>query len=143
MARLPQPGSDKGTWGNILNTSLTQAHNSDGTNARDTTIYRAAADILATDDDFAIRTAGKGMRVREGLNAKQGIATLTAGTVTVANTSVTANSRIMLTVQSLGTITTPQPVAVTARASGVSFTVTSADPTDTSVVAYEIFEPAA
>src|SRR5687767_11024016 len=31
MARLPIPGSDKGTWGNILNDFLVQSHNSDGT----------------------------------------------------------------------------------------------------------------
>ena len=31
MARLPQPGSDKGTWGDVLNDYLSQAHNADGT----------------------------------------------------------------------------------------------------------------
>jgi len=31
MARLPSPGSDDGTWGDILNDFLMQAHNSDGT----------------------------------------------------------------------------------------------------------------
>src|SRR5689334_6172015 len=31
MARLPIPGSDSGSWGNILNDFLTQSHNSDGT----------------------------------------------------------------------------------------------------------------
>ncbi len=31
MARLPNPGSDNGTWGTILNDFLTQAHNDDGT----------------------------------------------------------------------------------------------------------------
>jgi hypothetical protein len=31
MARLPQPGSDKGTWGSVLNDYLAQVHNSDGT----------------------------------------------------------------------------------------------------------------
>lgn len=30
MARLPQPGSDDGTWGDILNTFLLEAHKSDG-----------------------------------------------------------------------------------------------------------------
>jgi lysophospholipase L1-like esterase len=30
MARLPTPGSDDGTWGNILNDFLTQVHNPDG-----------------------------------------------------------------------------------------------------------------
>jgi hypothetical protein len=81
-----------------------------------------------------------GLTVKEGANAKQGVATLVAGTVTVSNTSVTATSRIQLTVQSLGTVTAPKAVAVTARTAGTSFTITSADNTDTSVVAYEIFE---
>lgn len=31
MARLPTPGADTNTWGNILNDYLSQAHNSDGT----------------------------------------------------------------------------------------------------------------
>lgn len=31
MARLPQPGNDNGTWGDILNDFLSQAHNNDGT----------------------------------------------------------------------------------------------------------------
>jgi hypothetical protein len=31
MARLPQPGGDDGSWGGILNTFLTTAHNADGT----------------------------------------------------------------------------------------------------------------
>lgn len=30
MARLPQPGGDDNTWGNILNDFLSQAHNTDG-----------------------------------------------------------------------------------------------------------------
>jgi hypothetical protein len=87
-------------------------------------------------------TAGKGLRVAEGANAKQGVATLVAGTVTVSNTSVTATSRILLTVQSLGTVTAPKAIAVTARTAATSFVITSADATDTSVVAWEIFEPA-
>ena len=31
MARLPVPGSDDGTWGDLLNDFLVVAHNSDGT----------------------------------------------------------------------------------------------------------------
>lgn len=30
MARLPQPGGDKGTWGTVLNEFLGEAHNTDG-----------------------------------------------------------------------------------------------------------------
>jgi lysophospholipase L1-like esterase len=31
MARLPQPGGDQDTWGNVLNDFLSQSHNTDGT----------------------------------------------------------------------------------------------------------------
>lgn len=31
MARLPQPGSDQGTWGGILDEFLMVGHNADGT----------------------------------------------------------------------------------------------------------------
>lgn len=91
--------------------------------------------------NVGVGTAGDGYRTKEGSNAKQGTATLAAGTVTVANTSVTATSRIFLTAQSLGTVAVPQAIAVTARTAGTSFTITSAGVTDTSVIAYEIFEP--
>lgn len=92
--------------------------------------------------DLSCVAAGKGLRVKEGSNAKQGVSTLVAGTVVVSNTSVTATSRILLTVQSLGTVTAPKAIAVTARTAGTSFTITSADATDTSVVGWQIFEPA-
>ena len=96
--------------------------------------------IIAT-GDITTQTAGVGFRVKEGSNAKQGVATLVGGSAVVSNTSVTANSRIQLTIQSLGTVTVPKAVGVTARTAGTSFTITSADATDTSVIAYEIFEP--
>lgn len=84
-----------------------------------------------------IDTAGQGLRVAEGSNAKQGTATLTAGTVTVANTSVTATSRILLTAQDNNTA---GALRVSARTAGTGFTITSSNNTDTGVVAYEIFE---
>lgn len=89
----------------------------------------------------AIDVAGTsvGLQVKEGANCKQGIATLVAGTVTVANTAVTANSRIMLTTQTPGG--TAGFLVVSARVAGTSFTILSSNAADTSVVAYEIFEP--
>lgn len=85
-----------------------------------------------------ISVAGHGLQVAEGTNAKQGTATLTAGTVTVSNASVTATSRIFLTTQTPGgTVGSPY---VSARTAGTSFTITSTSATDTSTVAYEIFE---
>ena len=92
--------------------------------------------------NFIANVAGVGLKINEGSNARMGAATLASGTVTVSNTSVTANTRIFLTVQSLGTVTAPKAVAITARTAATSFTVTSDDATDTSVVAWELIEPA-
>lgn len=93
--------------------------------------------------DLIIGTAGEGLKVKEGSNATMGTATMVAGTVVVETTKVTATSRIFLTVQSLGTVSAPKAIGVTARTPATSFTITSADNTDTSVVAWVIVEPAA
>jgi hypothetical protein len=97
---------------------------------------------LSTSGDLAITTAGKGLKVKEGANAKMGTATLVAGTIVVSTTAVTANSRIFLTTQSLGTVVAPVAIGITARTAATSFTITSADVTDTSVIAWMIIEPA-
>jgi len=81
----------------------------------------------------ATGTSVKGLR--------HGVATLVAGTVTINDANVTASSRIFLTAQSLGTVTVPQMLAVTDRTPGTSFTIKSANNTDTSVVAWEMIEP--
>lgn len=111
-----------------------------GLGVGDTNLYRAAADQLATDDDLLINTAGKGLRVKEGSNAKMGTAVLSAGTVVVSTTAVTANSRIFLTNQTLGG--TAGFLRVSARTAGTSFTITSSSGTDTSTIAWMIVEPA-
>lgn len=84
---------------------------------------------------------GGGLYLKEGTNATMGVATLVAGTVVVSTTKVTASSRILLTVQSLGTVAVATPIAVTARTAGTSFTITSSAITDTSVIAWCIVEP--
>lgn len=106
----------------------------------DTNIYRVAADILGTDDDFALAVAGKTIKIKEGSNAKMGVATLSAGSVVVSTTAVTANSRILLTSQADGG--TPGWLRVSARTAGTSFTITSSSGSDTSLVAWLIVEPA-
>ncbi len=92
--------------------------------------------------DVVLGSAGNGFKIKEGTNATMGVATLAAGTVTVNTTKVTANSRLVLTIQALGTVSIPNAIGVTARTAGTSFTITSADATDTSVIAWQIFEPA-
>ncbi len=96
------------------------------------------------DVDSATDLEGARLRIVEsGTDACSGVAVLVAGEKVVTTSRVTANSRIQLTVQALGTVTAPEPVAVTARTAGTSFTITSADNTDTSSVAWLIVEPAA
>lgn len=86
-----------------------------------------------------IGSAGGGLAIKEGANARSGTAVLAAGAVTVANTSVTATTRIQLTTQAPGgTVGSPY---VSARVAGTSFTITSTSGTDTSTVAYFLVEP--
>ena len=85
---------------------------------------------------------GDGDKIKEGdADSAMGVATLVGGTATVNSSIVTAKSRIFLQQQALGTVTAAKAMAVTARVVGTSFTITSADATDTSVVAWEIVEP--
>ena len=90
--------------------------------------------------DLAITTAGKGLQVKEGSNAKMGQATLVAGTVTVSTTAVTANSRIFLTRANVtGVVGTY--LAVTATTAGTSFVITAGSASETSTINWIIFEP--
>ena len=95
--------------------------------------------IVDIGDDLKLTVVGKGLYVKEGSNATMGTATLTAGSVTVNTTKVTANSRIQLTSQSDGG--TPGFLRVSARSAGTSFTITSSNGADTSTVAWIIVEP--
>ena len=117
-----------------------------GAGATDTAVTRSGANNLLVGSNSKIGsngldiiTAGVGLAVAEGSNAKQGTFTLTGGTTqVVANTSVTANSRIFLAAQVEGG--TPGFIGVASRSAGTSFTV-YCTATDTSTYAYEIFEP--
>ena len=99
----------------------------------------SAAGLIRMFGNPDVNSAGSGLQVAEGANAKQGIATLAAGTIVVNTTAVTANSRIFLTPQETGALT--GILRVSARTAGTSFTILSSVNTDTAVVAWEIFEP--
>jgi hypothetical protein len=85
--------------------------------------------------------AGVGLQIKEGANARMGIATLVAGGVTVSNTSVTANTRIFLTNNN----TNAGAVGflyVSTRTVGASFQIVSSNGADVSSVAWLLIEPA-
>lgn len=84
MARLPEPGEDKGTWGDILNTFLMQSHNDDGS-IKDSAISDAAiADESISNDKIA---AGAGIE-------KSKLAALDIANSDVASGAAIAQSKI-------------------------------------------------
>lgn len=93
----------------------------------------------ATGQEVRKWPVGVGPEITEGSNAAMGTATLVAGTVTVSNTLVTANSRVFLTGQNAGTA--QGSLYISARSAGVSFTITSTNASDDRSVAYMIVEP--
>lgn len=103
---------------------------------------RTDSDVELPNGNLRISLAGKGLRIKEGSNAKMGVSTLVAGTVTVSNTSITANSRILLTKQDSGTPVALGAIRVSARSAGVSFDITSDNVVDTSDILWVIIEPA-
>jgi hypothetical protein len=115
---------------------------SDATLVRDSSGNLAANVSLTTSGNLIASTAGNGLQVKEGTNARLGTATLASGSATVSTSAVTANSRILLTPQNLSGVTSPQPVGVSARTAGTSFTISSASSSDTSTIGWMIVEPA-
>ena len=97
-----------------------------------------SGDLTATSGNVIVSTAGKGLQIKSGSNAKIGTTSaMTAGSVVVSNTSVTANSVILHARKTTGG--TPGNVSYTISA-GTSFTLTSTSGTETSTFDYMIVE---
>lgn len=99
-------------------------------------------DHTVTTGNVVVATAGKGLTVKEGTNARMGTGTLNGATeVTISTTAVTATSRIFLSIQAPAG--TPAGVIyVSSRSAGTSFGVKGAA-SDTSTFAWMIVEPSA
>ncbi len=105
------------------------------------TTIAGTGDATITSGDLIANTAGKGLKVKEGANARMGTLTLNGVTpVVVSTTAVTATSRIFLTTQTPNA-GTPAFYYVSARSVGVSFSVIGVA-LDVSTVAWLIVEPA-
>lgn len=98
MPRLPQPGSDDGTWGTILNSFLSVSHNSDGT--LNTAAVSDAGSLVATSNLNDVQSVAVA-RTNLGLSS---VATKSIGT-TSGTVAAGDDSRITGAVQS-GTVTT-------------------------------------
>ena len=119
------------TTGNI--TATAGAVSAGTTVTGGTGVTATTGNITATNGNIVLGTAGNKISVATGANASAGTsAAMTAGAVTVATTAVTANSLIFAIPAALGTVAAPQAVYVSAIVANTSFTLTSADATDTS-----------
>lgn len=112
-----------------------------GTAARDTTWGRiGVAEFGSIDSDIAVTLVGKGFKIKEGTNARMGVVTLVGGSGTVANASVTANTRIVLGYHTVNA--SPGAVFCHSITIGTGFVVNSTNASDTSVISYVLFEAA-
>ena len=98
-------------------------------------VERARFDTLG---NLILQTLGGGLRIKEGVNARMGVGVMAAGLLVVANTSVTANTRIFAFSNAVGVV---GALANTARVVGTSFTITSAAAGDAGNVAWILYEP--
>lgn len=96
--------------------------------------------LIRAQTNLAISTAGNGLQIKEGSNARMGTAVLVAGTVTVSNTSITSNTRIWVGMKTPGG--TVGASFVSTVTIGTSFVITSTSNLDTSTVAWLLVEAA-
>lgn len=99
-----------------------------------------ASGKIAADEGVEIHDAGAGVSIEASTatNTKLGSAVLVAGTVTVTNSAITANSIVLLTNQLVGG--TPGTLSVGTVTPATSFVINSTSGTDTSTVGYMIVE---
>lgn len=86
MARLPQPGGDRGSWGDLLNDFLSVTHNSDGTLKTGS----ISEDKLDTAAQAKLNTAGGG--AVDSVAGKTGVVTLVPGDVGLGNVDNTSDN---------------------------------------------------
>lgn len=107
-------------------------------------ISAGAGRVFVRFTDLAVSSAGHGLQIAQGGNARIGTDTLISGTVTISNTSVTATTNIHVNIN--GVSGTPGNVQVTNIIPGTSFDINSYDGTgalqtgDNSTVVWTLIE---
>lgn len=92
-------------------------------------------DKLEVAGNVALNTAGNKLKIAIGSNASIGLsAAMTAGTITINTTAVTANSIIMLTPVGAGS----GQISLGTKTAGTSFVINSSDGADTRQVQWWI-----
>lgn len=107
-------------------------------------ITATTGDITATAGSINISTAGQGINIATGADARMGTsAAMAAGTVTVSTTAVAADSVIFLTANTPGGTQGELSAPTGSIVAGTSFVINSSSNTDTSTVNWLIINPTA
>lgn len=99
MSRLPNPGNDNGTWGNILNDFLGISHAQDGTlNSNTVGSGQIQSGVVGTQHltTSVQQTLNAAVRMVNSKTPVNGAVTLAAQSGTIQTTSVAANSTVRL-----------------------------------------------
>ena len=81
-----------------------------------------------------------GLAIKSGSNSRTGSGTLVSGTATIANTSVTANTFILVQDTGGGVLANIGSLYIASQTAGTGFVVTSSNAIDTSTFKYFLFE---
>lgn len=116
-----------------------------GTSSPQEKLDVGTGNLRVSNGDLILNTAGNGLNIKEGTNARLGVTgafpATNPNTVTVSTTEVTASSRIFLTIQDYAGAH-PCVVYVSAVTAGTSFVITAVDNNFAGTVAWMIVEPA-
>lgn len=108
MARLPQPGGDSGSWGQILNDYLAQVHEADGTLKADTVNAKQLAPGSVDANAIGAGSASNGQVLARDSSTPSGLSWQSVGSGgTVPDASTTQRGVIQLTGDLAGTATNP------------------------------------
>jgi hypothetical protein len=102
-----------------------------------TTLTATSGNITASAGNLIFSTAGTGVQIKEGTNARMGRSTMSSGNIVVSNNGITSNTRFILTRSSLGG--TAGHIYISSR-NAVNFTITSTTTADQSVVDWVLQE---
>jgi len=95
------------------------------------------AGSLLTGSNLVFQAVSGGLQFQSGSDARVGQATLVAGTVTISNASVTANTRVLTSVSTPGGV---QGSLSYTTVAATSLTINSSNVADTSTVDYVLYE---
>jgi len=91
-------------------------------------VVSTLGNFIATNGYLSLATAGNGIRIKEGANARMGQTTLVAGSKILANTTVTANTRVFATRASVNASVACGLISAGTITPGVSFVIDAIDP---------------